>query len=145
LVTAGPCSSSAATTAASSVRRSAGTRSVGRAARSQHHPSRRTALWTRAFRPSLTPGSTEGLRWQASWIRRLTWLAAWMTSTAANRRLSRRGVLERIAPALQAGSRESESDRFSRALAHYRQVVDQCKLQAPEPAGQVRAPWWRRR
>jgi len=46
-----------------------------------------------------------------------------------NRRLSGREVLERVAPALRAGS--GESDRFSRALADYRQVVDQCKLQAP--------------
>ena len=38
-------------------------------------------------------------------------------------------VLERVAPALQAGSRES--DRFNRALADDRQVVDQCQLQAP--------------
>jgi hypothetical protein len=47
----------------------------------------------------------------------------------ANRRLSGREVLERVAPWLRAGS--SESDRFNRALADYRQVVDQCKLQAP--------------
>jgi hypothetical protein len=47
----------------------------------------------------------------------------------ANRRLSGREVLHKVAPALQAGS--SESDRFNRALADYREVVDQCKLQAP--------------
>jgi hypothetical protein len=47
----------------------------------------------------------------------------------ANRRLSGREVLERVAPALQAGS--SESARFNRALADDRQVVDRCKLQAP--------------
>jgi hypothetical protein len=46
-----------------------------------------------------------------------------------NRRLSGPQLLERVAPALEAGS--SESDRFDRALAAYRQVVDQCKLQAP--------------
>jgi len=46
----------------------------------------------------------------------------------ANRRLSGRQLLERVAPALEAGS--SESARFDRALADYRQVVDQCKLQA---------------
>jgi hypothetical protein len=47
----------------------------------------------------------------------------------ANRGLSGRKVLARVAPALRAGS--SESDRFSRVLADYRQVVDQCKLQSP--------------
>jgi hypothetical protein len=47
----------------------------------------------------------------------------------ANRRLSGPEVLERLAPSLQAGS--SESARFDLALAHYRQVVDQCELQAP--------------
>jgi hypothetical protein len=46
-----------------------------------------------------------------------------------NRRLSGREVLERLAPALRAGS--GESARFDRALAEYRQVVDQCELQAP--------------
>jgi hypothetical protein len=60
---------------------------------------------------------------------RLTWLAAWMTSTAANRRLSGPQVLERVAPALRASS--DESARFNRALADYRQVVDQYKRQAP--------------
>jgi hypothetical protein len=34
-----------------------------------------------AFRPSLPPGSTRRLRSRASWIRRLIWLAAWVTST----------------------------------------------------------------
>ena len=47
----------------------------------------------------------------------------------ANRRLSGPEVLERVAPALRAWS--GESARFNRALAAYRQVVDQCKLQAP--------------
>ena len=46
----------------------------------------------------------------------------------ASGRLSGRQLLERVAPALQAGA--GESDRFNRALAAYRQVVDQCKLQA---------------
>jgi hypothetical protein len=46
----------------------------------------------------------------------------------ASRRLSGRQLLERVAPALRAGA--GESDRFNRALAAYRQVVDQCKLQA---------------
>jgi hypothetical protein len=47
----------------------------------------------------------------------------------ASRRLSGRQLLERVAPALRAGA--GESDRFDRALAAYRQVVDQCRLQAP--------------
>jgi hypothetical protein len=47
----------------------------------------------------------------------------------ASRRLSGRQLLERVAPALRAGA--GESDRFNRALAAYRQVVDQCRLQAP--------------
>ena len=47
----------------------------------------------------------------------------------ANRRLSGPQLLERVAPALRAGA--GESDRFDRALAAYRQVVDRCKLQAP--------------
>jgi hypothetical protein len=47
----------------------------------------------------------------------------------ANRRLSGPEVLEKLAPALRAGS--GESARFDRALADYQQVVDQCKLQAP--------------
>jgi hypothetical protein len=51
----------------------------------------------------------------------------------ANRRLSGSEVLERVAPWLRVGS--SESDRFHRALADYRQVVDQCQLQAPEQSG----------
>jgi hypothetical protein len=44
------------------------------------------------------------------------------------RRLAGREVLERLAPWLRAGS--SESARFDRALADYRQVVDRCQLQA---------------
>ena len=47
----------------------------------------------------------------------------------ANRRLSGRQLLERVAPVREAGS--SELDRFDRALAAYRQVVDQCKLRTP--------------
>jgi hypothetical protein len=47
----------------------------------------------------------------------------------ANRSLSGSEVLEQLAPWLRAGS--SESARFDRALADYRQVVDQCQLQAP--------------
>jgi hypothetical protein len=47
----------------------------------------------------------------------------------ANRRLSGPQLLERVTPALRVGA--SESDRFDRALADYRQVVDQCQLQAP--------------
>jgi hypothetical protein len=35
-------------------------------------------------------------------------------------------VLEMLAPALRAGA--SESARFDRALADYRQIVDQCEL-----------------
>jgi hypothetical protein len=47
----------------------------------------------------------------------------------STRRLAGPEVLEQLAPWLQAGA--SESARFDRALAAYRQVVDQCKLQAP--------------
>jgi hypothetical protein len=47
----------------------------------------------------------------------------------ATRRLSGPQLLERVTPALRVGA--SESDRFDRGLADYRQVVDQCKLQAP--------------
>jgi hypothetical protein len=47
----------------------------------------------------------------------------------ASRRLSGPQLLERVTPALRVGA--SESDRFDRALAAYRQVVDQCQLQAP--------------
>jgi hypothetical protein len=47
----------------------------------------------------------------------------------SNRRLSGPQLLERVTPALRAGS--SESARFDRALADYQQVVDQCELQAP--------------
>jgi hypothetical protein len=47
----------------------------------------------------------------------------------SNGRLSGREVLERTAPELRAGA--SESARFNQALADYRQVVDQCKLQTP--------------
>ena len=47
----------------------------------------------------------------------------------ASRRLSGPQLLERVAPALRVGA--SESTRFDRALADYRQVVDRCQLQAP--------------
>ena len=47
----------------------------------------------------------------------------------ASRRLSGPQLLERVAPALRVGA--SETYRFDRGLADYRQVVDQCKLQAP--------------
>jgi hypothetical protein len=47
----------------------------------------------------------------------------------STRNLSGREVVERMAPALQAGA--SESTRFDQALANYRQVVDQCKLHTP--------------
>jgi hypothetical protein len=57
----------------------------------------------------------------------------------ANRDLTVGEVLEKLAASEQAGT--SESDRFNRALADYRQVVGQCKLQAPEPARQLSAPW----
>jgi hypothetical protein len=50
-------------------------------------------------------------------------------SDPSNRNLSVREVVERIAPALQAGA--SESTRFDQALANYRQVVDQCELRTP--------------
>ena len=103
------------------------------------------------------------MRSQASWIRRLTWLAACRADglggvqdggrpdqcdarlrreagggggragqdlrDPANRRLSGSQLLEWVTPAPRVGA--SESDRFDRALANYRQVVDQCKLQAP--------------
>jgi hypothetical protein len=50
-------------------------------------------------------------------------------SDPSNRNLSGREVVEKMAPALQAGA--SESTRFDQALANYRQVVDQCKLRTP--------------
>jgi hypothetical protein len=50
-------------------------------------------------------------------------------SDPANRDLSGREVVEKMAPSLQAGA--SESTRFDQALANYRQVVDQCKLRTP--------------
>ena len=50
-------------------------------------------------------------------------------SDPANRNRSGREVVERIAPSLQAGAGESAS--FERALADYRQVVDQCELRTP--------------
>ncbi|HJW58741.1 MAG TPA: hypothetical protein VJ931_03845, partial [Actinomycetota bacterium] len=45
------------------------------------------------------------------------------------RNLSGREVVEKAAPALQAGA--SESARFDQALADYRQIVDQCELRTP--------------
>jgi hypothetical protein len=50
-------------------------------------------------------------------------------SDPANRTVSGREVVERIAPSLQAGASESAS--FERALADYRQIVDQCQLRTP--------------
>jgi len=47
----------------------------------------------------------------------------------ANRTLSVREVVEKTAPSLHAGA--SESARFERALADYRQIVDQCELRSP--------------
>jgi hypothetical protein len=47
----------------------------------------------------------------------------------ANRRLAGSKVLQTVAPWLRASS--GESARFNRALADYRQVVDQSTLQAP--------------
>jgi hypothetical protein len=47
-------------------------------------------------------------------------------SDPSSRALSGREVLEMLAPALRAGA--SESARFDRALADYRQIVDQCEL-----------------
>jgi hypothetical protein len=46
----------------------------------------------------------------------------------ASRELSGRELVDKSAPALRSGT--SESARFSQALADYRQVVDQCRLQA---------------
>jgi len=46
-----------------------------------------------------------------------------------NRNLSVREVVDKRAPSLQAGASESAS--FERALADYRQIVDQCKLRTP--------------
>jgi hypothetical protein len=46
----------------------------------------------------------------------------------ASRELSGRELVDKSAPGLRAGT--SESARFTQALADYRQVVDQCRLQA---------------
>jgi hypothetical protein len=46
----------------------------------------------------------------------------------ASRELSGRELVDKSAPALRAGT--SESARFTQALEDYRQVVDQCRLQA---------------
>ena len=46
-----------------------------------------------------------------------------------NRNLSVREVVDKRAPSLQAGA--SESARFERTLADYRQIVDQCQLRTP--------------
>jgi hypothetical protein len=45
----------------------------------------------------------------------------------ASRELSGRELVDKSAPALRAGT--SESAKFTQALADYRQVVDQCRLQ----------------
>jgi hypothetical protein len=45
----------------------------------------------------------------------------------SSRELSGRELVDKSAPALQAGT--SESAKFTQALADYRQVVDQCQLQ----------------
>jgi hypothetical protein len=47
----------------------------------------------------------------------------------SNGNLSVREVVEKTAPSLQAGA--SESAGFERALADYRQIVDQCQLHTP--------------
>ena len=46
----------------------------------------------------------------------------------STRALSGRELVDKSAPTLRAGT--SESARFTQALAAYRQVVDQCQLQA---------------
>jgi len=46
----------------------------------------------------------------------------------ASRELSGRELVDKSVPTLRAGS--SESTKFTQALADYRQVVDQCQLQA---------------
>ena len=50
-------------------------------------------------------------------------------SDPATRDLSGREVVEKTAASLQAG--DSESASFERALAAYRQIVDQCQLRIP--------------
>jgi hypothetical protein len=50
-------------------------------------------------------------------------------SDPANRTLSVGELLEKTAPSLQAGA--SEPAGFDRALADYRQIVDQCRLHTP--------------
>ena len=50
-------------------------------------------------------------------------------SDPSTRNLSGREVVEKTAPSLQAGASESAS--FERALADYRQIVDQCELRTP--------------
>src|SRR5215211_5056185 len=52
-----------------------------------------------------------------------------LMSDPSTRNLSGREVVEKTAASLQAGA--SESTSFERALADYRQVVDQCKLRTP--------------
>jgi hypothetical protein len=47
----------------------------------------------------------------------------------SNGNLSVREVVEKTAPSLQSGA--SESAGFERALADYRQIVDQCQLHTP--------------
>jgi hypothetical protein len=50
-------------------------------------------------------------------------------SDPSSRELSGRELVEKMAPSLRAGASESAS--FERALADYRQVVDQCELRTP--------------
>jgi hypothetical protein len=50
-------------------------------------------------------------------------------SDPVNRNLSVRELLQKTTPSLQAGA--SEPARFERALADYRQIVDQCQLHTP--------------
>ena len=50
-------------------------------------------------------------------------------SDPANRNLSVRELLQQTAPSLRAGASEPAS--FDRALADYRQIVDQCRLHTP--------------
>ena len=50
-------------------------------------------------------------------------------SDPANRKVLVREVVDKHAPSLQAGASDSAS--FERALADYRQIVDQCELRTP--------------
>jgi hypothetical protein len=62
-------------------------------------------------------------------LRRATVAQGRILRDPANRDLTVGEVLKKLAVSEQAGA--SESARFTRALADYRQVVDQCKLQIP--------------